>query len=495
MRLDIQTTPSSSPNISRTTTATTSGDPNVKTKEDITSFLHKDGQADTTVHETVNPAVVNEHINSAMHNESQDIVDREVHQDHHHLSVQPVHKTETEPTTHSHQQDEVETREVAHGDDSKVQQQMAAEVGQFHDTRDVADVSHTASMGPTVAGEHIHHHVHETIQPVVEKDILQPHVVHTTHPIHEIHHNEPKHHAASNLPEVSMEEFQKQGSMLAGREERIESFEGPPTAIEKNLRAPQQENVVEPAPAGAEVMTAAEQGYGPTEQVESERYVTSTDQPVQEEYGATEPVESERYVSNINKPIQEEYATTARPTGVAAQTEPTATGPTAGGGAGLGATGAAGTAAGVAAGGKTGTSTGLSGGVPPTTEKKPGVVRRMSNIVRGEKGEGAEKPETQAGKGVQGQGRPQGAQEKKPSVIDRLNPMKDTSGAEKAEKPQKAEKAQKEETQASKKMQEQGARPQAAQEKKPSVIDRLNPMKDTSAEKTGSVADRLNPMK
>jgi hypothetical protein len=461
MRLDIQTTPSASPNISRTTTATT-GDPNVKTKEQITSFLNKDGQADTTVHETVNPAVVNEHINSATHNESQDVVDREVHQDHHHLSVQPIHETETQPTTHSHQQDEVETREIAHGDESKVKQQMAAETGQFHDTRDVADVSHTASIGPTVAGEHVHHHVHETIQPVVEKDVLQPHVVHTTHPIHEIHHNEPKHHAASNLPEVSMEEFQKRGGKLAGREERMESFEGPPVVSHEDVKAPQQEPVVteplvvEPAPEAAEVVTAAEK---PAEQVQSERYVTSADKPVEGEYGAPEPVESERYVSPVNEPIQEEaYATTARPTGVAAQAEPS--------GAAVGAAGA-----------KTGTSTGLSGG--PAAEKKPGVVRRVSNVVRGEKGEtqGA-KGETPAGKGVRGEDRPQAAQQKKPSVIDRLNPMKDTSGGQKAEKAQKAQKAEKaqKETQPSK-TQEQGDRPQGTQEKKPSMMDRLNPMK------------------
>jgi len=38
----------------------------------------------------------------------------------------------------------------------------------------------TRTVSPTIAGEHIHHHVHETIQPVVQKEVIAPSVVHTT---------------------------------------------------------------------------------------------------------------------------------------------------------------------------------------------------------------------------------------------------------------------------------------------------------------------------
>lgn len=56
-------------------------------------------------------------------------------------------------------------------------------------------------------------------------------MIHTTIPIHEIHENEPKHHAASALPAVSLADFKKQGGTLTGREERYDGFEGEPKAI------------------------------------------------------------------------------------------------------------------------------------------------------------------------------------------------------------------------------------------------------------------------
>lgn len=71
----------------------------------------------------------------------------------------------------------------------------------------------------------------QTIQPVVQKETIQPSVVHTTVPIHEVHHNEAKHHAASALPAVSMADFKKQGGSLSGREERYDGFEGEPRAV------------------------------------------------------------------------------------------------------------------------------------------------------------------------------------------------------------------------------------------------------------------------
>lgn len=70
--------------------------------------------------------------------------------------------------------------------------------------------------------------VHENIQPVIQKETVQPSVVHTTQPIHEVHHNEAKHHNASTLPAVSMAEFQKKGGVLGGSETRHDAFDGAP---------------------------------------------------------------------------------------------------------------------------------------------------------------------------------------------------------------------------------------------------------------------------
>ncbi len=76
---------------------------------------------------------------------------------------------------------------------------------------------------------------YRTIQPVIQKETIQPSVVHTTVPIHEVHENEAKHHSATALPAVSMADFKKQGGSLTGREERYDGFEGEPKAVGSSL--------------------------------------------------------------------------------------------------------------------------------------------------------------------------------------------------------------------------------------------------------------------
>lgn len=70
--------------------------------------------------------------------------------------------------------------------------------------------------------------VHENIQPVIQKETVQPSVVHTTQPIHEVHHNEAKHHGTHTLPAVSRSEFEKNGGALGGGETRHDKFAGEP---------------------------------------------------------------------------------------------------------------------------------------------------------------------------------------------------------------------------------------------------------------------------
>lgn len=74
-------------------------------------------------------------------------------------------------------------------------------------------------------------HIHETIQPVVHKETIQPNVVHTTVPIHEVHHNKATHHESTALPAMTMDEFKNKGGSLHGREERYDEFEGVPKNI------------------------------------------------------------------------------------------------------------------------------------------------------------------------------------------------------------------------------------------------------------------------
>jgi len=202
-----------------------------KAKEAVHNILSRDGKHDTTVHETVNPAVQNENITRTQHEDVQQVVDREVHQDHHHTSVQPIKDREVLPEEHHHRQHETEHRHIKHGDDSHVKERLAAEQAQFKNSRTEGETQYSSGASPTVAGEHIHHHVHENIQPVIQKDTIAPSVVHTTKPVHEVHQNESKHHTATSLPAVTMDEFNRQGGSLTGREERTDAFMGEPRAV------------------------------------------------------------------------------------------------------------------------------------------------------------------------------------------------------------------------------------------------------------------------
>jgi len=206
-----------------------------KAKVAVSDFMAKAGHHDTTVHEKVAPAVVNEEVKKVRHEEAQTAIDREVHQDHFHTSVQPVKDREVLPEQHSHNTVPVEHREHHHGNSDAIKARLEQERLQFQNTRSEAGTKESHSVAPVIAGEHVHHHVHETIQPVINKETIQPSVVHTTVPIHEVHHNEAKHHAASALPAVSMADFKKQGGSLTGREERYDGFEGEPRAVGSSL--------------------------------------------------------------------------------------------------------------------------------------------------------------------------------------------------------------------------------------------------------------------
>ncbi|KAI9830625.1 MAG: hypothetical protein M1819_005435 [Sarea resinae] len=202
-----------------------------KAKSAVNNFVSKAGHHDTTVHERVAPAVTQENVTRTRHEEATTALDKEVHQDHYHTSVQPVQARETLPEEHTHNLVPVEHRHVEHGNDAQVKSRLEQEAAQFKDTRTVGDVHQTSAAAPTIAGEHVHHHVHETIQPVVQKETIQPNVIHTTVPIHEVHHNEAKHHSASALPAVSLADFKKSGGSLTGREERYDGFEGEPRSV------------------------------------------------------------------------------------------------------------------------------------------------------------------------------------------------------------------------------------------------------------------------
>lgn len=197
-------------------------------KAHVKKFISKDGSHDTSIHEKVAPAVQQETVNRTQHDEATTAVDREVHQDHYHTTEQPVFDKEVLPEQHHHSLLPTEERSYEHDDSSRVKERLAQEASQYKSSQAKVEGAHSTSAAPDVAGEHVHHHVYETVQPVVQKETVEPHVVHTTKPIHEVHHNEAQHHSASALPAVSMDEFKNKGGALTGRDERKDRVAGCP---------------------------------------------------------------------------------------------------------------------------------------------------------------------------------------------------------------------------------------------------------------------------
>ena len=200
-----------------------------KAKAAVKSFTSKHGET-TDVHESVRAPVTDQHIKPTRTEEVTTAVDREVHRDHHHTTIQPLQHREVLPESHTHNIVDTEHREFRdQNNDSSIKQKLEAETAQFRDNSVTHETQHTQASGGTVQGEHIHHHVHETVQPVIQKETIKPEVVHTTVPVHETHHLGSEHHAASVLPTKRLEDFVGGGGDLSGqRAETHEHYEGAP---------------------------------------------------------------------------------------------------------------------------------------------------------------------------------------------------------------------------------------------------------------------------
>ncbi|KAF2447992.1 hypothetical protein P171DRAFT_429578 [Karstenula rhodostoma CBS 690.94] len=207
-----------------------------KAKAAVSDFMSKAGHHDTTVHETVAPAIKSETVKPHVHEEINTAIDKEVHQDHYHRTVQPIKDREVLPEQHTAQLGAVQHREFDHRDHDDTKRNLAVEQAQFKDQRVVVDTTHSQSANAAIGGEHVHHHIHETIQPVIHKEVIQPTVIHTTVPIHEVHHNAATIHETSELPAMTMADFKQKGGVLGGREERYDGFEGEPKHIGGTLK-------------------------------------------------------------------------------------------------------------------------------------------------------------------------------------------------------------------------------------------------------------------
>lgn len=66
-----------------------------KAKQAVSSFLSNDGKHKTTVDEDVRAHVTEEHVRPHRHENVTTALDKEVHQEHHHTTIQPIAHKET----------------------------------------------------------------------------------------------------------------------------------------------------------------------------------------------------------------------------------------------------------------------------------------------------------------------------------------------------------------------------------------------------------------
>jgi hypothetical protein len=121
---------------------------------------------DTTVDSDVAPAVEHTHIKKQHETREQTFVEKEKHRDHYHTTIQPLKDSEVLPEKHDHTQ-EVEHREI-NKDDGAAKAKAETDRAGFESTIEQKQFE-SKTQEPTQREEHVHHHLHETVQPVIEK--------------------------------------------------------------------------------------------------------------------------------------------------------------------------------------------------------------------------------------------------------------------------------------------------------------------------------------
>merc|ERR1711977_500814 len=144
-----------------------------------------DVDADTTVDAKVNPAVEHTHVKKAHETREQTFVETE---------------------KHDYEQESKEKN--INRDDSTAREKAANDTAGYQSSIDEKKFE-SSTKEPTIVDEHVHHHLHETIQPVIEKEVLDPSVTHKRVDVKENIQEQSKHHGVTTNSAISVDEFQK----------------------------------------------------------------------------------------------------------------------------------------------------------------------------------------------------------------------------------------------------------------------------------------------
>ncbi len=122
--------------------------------------------ADKTVDSDVAPAVEHTHVKKQHETREKTFVEKEKHQDHYHTTIQPLKDSEVLPEKHEHTQ-EVEHRDI-NNDDGAAKAKAESDLAGLESTSEEKQFE-SKTQEPTQEEVHVHHHLHETVQPVLEK--------------------------------------------------------------------------------------------------------------------------------------------------------------------------------------------------------------------------------------------------------------------------------------------------------------------------------------
>lgn len=142
------------------------------TPQSCTTATSSDKDADTEVDRDVAPAVEHETVKRQHETREQTVVEKERHQDHYITTVQPLKDREVQETDHDYEQAETQYRNVDHNANNEAKQHHEEQQAGFHDEHVEENSETKTNEGEVVGAEHVHHHLHETVQPVIEKGMF-----------------------------------------------------------------------------------------------------------------------------------------------------------------------------------------------------------------------------------------------------------------------------------------------------------------------------------
>jgi hypothetical protein len=128
----------------------------------------------TVVEEDVAPTVEHETVVKEHEEKEKAVIDKERHQDHYHTTVVPAQDSEVLPEEHRYEDTATEVKEFEHDDGAVKNKNEARNAGFQNINEEGKTVEKKTEEATEVGSEQVHHHLHETIQPVIEKGSTAP---------------------------------------------------------------------------------------------------------------------------------------------------------------------------------------------------------------------------------------------------------------------------------------------------------------------------------